>query len=57
MKISPVNIVRNVGLFYDSDDIKSLGVNFDSIVEDLKQLDETSYADKINLYRTNANII
>lgn len=50
VKIAPVNIDRTVGLFYDSDSIKSLGVNFDSIVEDLKRLDENSYSEKINSY-------
>lgn len=53
VKIAPLNIDRTVGLFYDSDDIKSLGVNFDSIVEDLKQLDEISYSDKVNSYVLN----
>lgn len=53
VQIAPLNIDRAVGLFHDSVDIKNLGTNFDKIVEELKQLDETSYSDKVNSYEVN----
>lgn len=56
VQIAPINIDRAVGLFNDSFDIKTLGTNFDKIVEDLKQLDEIVYSDKVNRYKVNIEI-
>lgn len=50
VKIAPININRMVGLVGDSEKVKDLGVNFDSIVTDLLSLDKNEYADKINTY-------
>lgn len=49
-----------VGLVDDSDKVKDLGENFDTIVADLLNLDEQAYSDKINGYipsKTNYTII
>ncbi len=50
VNIAPININRMVGLVDDSDKVKELGENFDTIVADLLNLDEQAYSDKINGY-------
>jgi hypothetical protein len=53
VKIAPVNINSVVGLVYESETIKDLGLNFDAIVADLISLKEDEYADKINKFKVN----
>ena len=50
ISIAPISISRMVGLIYDSEKIKDLGLNFDIIVDNLLCLDENEYCDKINGY-------
>ncbi len=57
VQIAPISIDRAVGLFHDSSDVKTLGTNFDKIVDDLKQLDEKSYSDKVNGYIVNEEVL
>ena len=57
VKITPLNIDRAVGLFHDSSDVKALGINFDKIVDDLKQLDDISYSNKVNGYIVNEDVL
>lgn len=57
VQIAPINIDRAVGLFHDSSDVKALGANFDKIVEELTQLDDTSYSDKMNGYIVNQEVL
>lgn len=57
VQIAPINIDRAVGLFHDSSDIKTLGINFDEIVDELRMLDETSYSDKVNGYDVSKDIL
>lgn len=53
VKIAPINIDSIVGLVYNSDTIKCLCVNFDTIVDDLICNDGKIYIDKINGYQVN----
>lgn len=50
VKIAPLNIIYVANLIYTSKSIKALCLNFDKTVEDLTNLDEYAYADKINKF-------
>ena len=51
VKITPVTIERTVGLFMDSETLQSLGINYDEILQLLKNNSISIYTDKMNSYR------
>ena len=51
VKITPVTIERTVGLFMDSETLQSLGINYDEILQLLKNSSISIYTDKMNSYR------
>lgn len=53
-KLIPISIDRTVGLFYYSNTVKELCSNFDTILSDLIEKDESSYSDDINNYQVDS---
>lgn len=51
VKISTLSIEKTIGLISDSENIKDLNHNYDSIIVDLKTLDAQQFVDKINTFR------
>lgn len=51
VNISTLSIEKTIGLISDSENIKDLNKNYDSIIFDLKTLDVQQFVDKINSFR------
>ena len=56
VNIAPLNINRFVTLIFDSDNIKLLCQNFDTIVTDLIKMDSSKFSDLINNHIVSENI-
>lgn len=51
VKITPVTIERTVGLFMDSETLQLLGINYDEILQLLKNSSVAIYTNEMNSYR------
>lgn len=51
VSISTLSIEKTVALISDSESIKDLNNNYDSIIVDLKTLDVQQFVDKVNTFR------
>ena len=57
VKIVPINIDMAVGIFYASPNLSTLGNNLDKMVHELKGTDENSYADMVNNYEVDEEVL
>ena len=48
---STISIEKTIGLISNSESVKDLNNNYDSIIIDLKALDVQQFVDKINTFR------
>lgn len=51
VNISMLSIEKTIGLISDSENIRDLNSNYDSLIVDLKTLDVQQFADKINTFK------
>lgn len=51
VNITTLSIERTIKLISESNNIKDLNNNYDSIIVDLKKLDVQQFVDKINTFR------